>query len=103
MRWIKRIVGFVVAAGAIGAVVFALMPKPVPVELGTVTRGHFEQTVDEDGRTRVRERYTVSAPIAGTVLRIPLKAGDELAEGTVLATIVSAPSPMIDPRTRQQL
>jgi HlyD family secretion protein len=103
MRWIKRLVGFIVAAVAVGAIVLALMPKPVPVELGTVARGHFEQTVDEDGRTRVRERYTVSAPIAGTVLRIPLKAGDELTEGTVLATIVSAPSPMIDLRMRQQL
>jgi HlyD family secretion protein len=103
MRWVKRILGIIAAAAVVLAIAFALSPKPVPVELGTVARGPFEQTVDEDGRTRVRERYTVVAPIAGTVLRITLKAGDEVSEGTVLASVVAGPSAMIDLRMRQEL
>lgn len=103
MRWLKRGAGIAAVVAAIAAIFFAFLPKPIPVELGVVTKGHFEQTVDDDGRTRVRERYVVSAPIAGKLLRIALKAGDEVAEGTILASIVPGPSPIIDLRTRQEL
>jgi HlyD family secretion protein len=103
MKWLWRIAGLAIAAAALVALVFAFLPRPAAVDLGTVTKGHFEQTVDEDGRTRVRDRYTVSSPIAGDLLRIGLKAGDEVAEGTVLASIVATPAPIIDARTRQEL
>ncbi len=103
MKWLKRIFGLAVAAALAAVAVYALLPKPVPVELGTVAKGRFEQTVDEDGRTRVRERYVVATPIAGKVLRIAFKAGDEVGEGTTLATIVATPASIIDARTRQEL
>lgn len=103
MKWLKRIFGLAAAAAVAAAAVYALLPKPVPVELGEVTKGRFEQTVDEDGRTRVRERYVVATPIAGKVLRIALKPGDEVSEGTTLASIVATPSSIIDARTRQEL
>jgi HlyD family secretion protein len=45
-------------------------PRPIPVDLATVTKGPMEVTVDDEGKTRVRHVYTVSAPIAGKVLRI---------------------------------
>jgi HlyD family secretion protein len=83
--------------------VFALMPKPVAVDLAEVVRGHFEQTVDDDGKTRIRERYMVSAPLAGTLLRISARAGDPVEIGSVLASIVPNPSPLLEPRTRQEL
>ena len=92
------------AAGAIGLVlifVFALQPRPVDVETAVVKRGHFEETIVEDGKTRVRERYTVSAPVAGTLLRIGLKAGDAVSVGTVVASILPNPSPLLDVRTQQ--
>lgn len=103
MRWVRRIGAIIAGAAALAALVYALLPKPVPVELGAVTRGHFEQTVEDDGKTRVRDRYVVSAPVAGNLLRIDLKAGDEVAEGAVLAAIVPGVSPMIDRRTRNEL
>ncbi len=103
MRWLRRTLYVLLAGGAIAILVFALMPKPIIVELGEVTRGHFEQTVDDDGKTRVRERYTVSAPVAGTLLRIGLKAGNPVEVDTVVATIVPNPSPLLEPRTRQEL
>ena len=52
-------------AAAIAGVIWFLMPRPVPVETTAVTKGRFVATVDEDGKTRVRERYVVAAPLVG--------------------------------------
>ena len=103
MKWVRRFVVAIAAAAAIGALIFALMPKPIPVDVAEVVHGPFEETVDDDGKTRVRERYIVSAPIAGTLLRIHLKPGDTVEVGTLLASIVPDPSPLLDPRTRREL
>ena len=69
-RWFKR--GFVVlaVAAACAAIVYAFLPQPVPVDLGRVTRGPLQVTVDEDGKTRIKDRYTVSSPAAGELLRV---------------------------------
>lgn len=91
------------AAAALAVLVWAFSPKPVAVEVAEVTRGHFEQTIDDDGKTRVRERYVVSAPLAGRVQRITLKAGDAVARGDVLATIRPSAPPLIDARTAREL
>jgi HlyD family secretion protein len=90
-------------AAAIAALIWAFTPKPAIVELAEVTRGRFEQTIDEDGKTRVRERYVVSAPLAGRVQRIALKAGDAVARGAVLAAMTPATPPFIDARTEREL
>ena len=65
-------VGMAVAAG----LVYGFMPRAVPVDLAEVKRAPLAVTVEEEGKTRVRERYLVSAPVAGYVRRITLKAGD---------------------------
>jgi HlyD family secretion protein len=59
-------------------------------------------TVEEEGKTRVMERYLVSAPMAGYARRIPLKAGDAVAAGQLLAVIEPARAVALDPRTRAQ-
>jgi HlyD family secretion protein len=74
----------------------------VDVEVAHVVRGHFEETILEDGKTRVRERYTVAAPIAGTLLRIGLKAGDAVTAEAVVASILPNPAPLLDARARQE-
>ena len=56
--------------------VWAFLPKPTEVELASVRQGRFERAVQEDGKTRVRERYVVSAPLTGRVQRISLRQGD---------------------------
>lgn len=76
---------------------------PVPVQLAELKRGPFEQTVDADGKTRVRERYLVSAPLAGRIGRVALKAGDVVEAGQVVATLTPAAPALIDARARQQL
>ena len=81
----------------------AFRPQPAKVEVAAVKKGLFEQTVEEDGKTRVRERYIVSAPLAGRLARIALKAGDEVNKGTAVAVLSPAAPGMIDARTAREL
>lgn len=87
----------------VAAFVWALRPQPVLVEVAEVRRAHFELTIDEDGRTRVRERYLVSAPLAGRLARIALRPGDEVRAGAPLATLWPALPGLLDARTRREL
>src|SRR5690606_1660598 len=91
------------AAAAVAALYIVLRPKPVSVDIGLVTRGPMRVAVEEEGKTRVRNVYTVSAPVAGKLLRISLDAGDEvLKDETVVAVIQPAAPPFLDQRTRQE-
>lgn len=87
---------------AVALVTWAMWPKPVPVDVAIVSKGKFVATVDEDGKTRVRERYVVAAPLAGRLTRVPLKAGDAVNADEVVATILPAPAPFLDPRSRRE-
>ncbi len=61
-------------------------------------------TLDEDGETRVRDRYVVSAPLAGRVLRIELEPGDPVvANRTMLATFLPMAPALLDVRTRAEI
>lgn len=89
----------VVAVAAIAGLVYAFLPAPVPVDLAEVRRGPLQVTVDEDGKTRVKERYVVSAPLAGQLLRIELDSGDKVYAGqTLLASIAPSDPKLLDPR-----
>ncbi|RUV82219.1 secretion protein HlyD, partial [Mesorhizobium sp. M1A.F.Ca.IN.022.07.1.1] len=69
-NWMKRI-GGIAALGLIAlAAVWFAWPQPIAVDLATVTKGSMEVTVDDEAKTQVRHVYTMSAPIAGKVLRI---------------------------------
>jgi HlyD family secretion protein len=84
----------------VAAVVYALWPEAVPADFGRVTRGPLEVVVEEEGKTRIRERYIVSAPLAGRMKRITLKAGDPVAIGqTLLATIEPGDPALLDTRS----
>jgi HlyD family secretion protein len=82
--------------------VWALLPSPIPVETATVRQGRFVASVDEDGKTRVRERYVVAAPLAGRLTRVTLKAGDSVKADAVIAAIQPSPAPFLDRRSRDQ-
>ena len=75
----------VLAAGWI--VVMALLPEAAPAETALVERGRFEQVVEEDGVTSIRERYTVLSPVSGVLERVQLHAGDSVGTGAVLARV----------------
>lgn len=87
------------AAAALALLGWALAPRPVEVEVGTVTQGPFETTIDEDARTRLRDRYVVSAPLAGLLSRQQLREGDRIESGAVVATLQPAIPPLLDERT----
>ncbi len=92
-----------VGLAVVGMVVYAFMPKPVPVDLAPVVRGALRVTVDEDGKTRVRERYIVSAPLSGRLQRISLHPGDAVEAGkSIVATIEPADPLLLDVRTRTE-
>ena len=88
------------AVATVGAIAWSLIPRPVSVETAPVTTGRFVATVDEDGKTRVKERYVVAAPLAGRSTRIILKVGDAVARDDVIASILPIPAPLLDPRSR---
>ena len=100
MRRIAIVAGVLAAAVV---VTWAVMPGPVPVETAIVTKGQFVASVDEDGKTRVRERYVVAAPPAGRLGRIHFKAGDQVQVDDAVATITPSPAPLMDPRTRHEV
>lgn len=98
--------GIAIAAGIIliaAAVAWAVMPGAVPVETAPVRKGKFVASVDEDGKTRVRERYIVAAPLAGRLGRIRFKVGDPIKVDDAVATITPSPAPLMDPRTREEV
>jgi HlyD family secretion protein len=102
-KW-KKLAGWIVTAiGFLMVLYLTLRPQPVQVELAPVVRGHFGQTIDEDGKTRVRERYIVSAPLEGTLERLHLKAGDPVEQGMLLAIIHPKEPALLDVRTEQEL
>jgi HlyD family secretion protein len=99
-RWARRIVTMLVLLALVAIFVLALQPQPAAVDVATVDRGPIEVTVDEPGRTRVLDRYTVSAPLAGNLGRLALHASDTVSEGQVVARIVPLAPPLLDARTR---
>ena len=96
----------VLAVIAVVAVVAALAfwPSSIEVDAVEVTRGAMQVTIDEEGETRVRQRFVVSAPVAGRLQRIELEPGDRVVRGqTVVARLTPAASPLLDTRTRAEL
>jgi HlyD family secretion protein len=104
MRFLKnkKLIASVLVVAAIVAV--ALWPQSMEVAVVRAERGPMQVTVDEDGETRVRDRFLVTAPVSGRVQRIEIEPGDKVVRGkTVLARITPAESPLLDPRTRGEL
>jgi HlyD family secretion protein len=99
---VKWTIGALLAGGTIGGLALAWRPQPVPVDLAVVERGPMAVTVDEDGRTRVKDRFVVSAPLAGTLARVELHPGDAVHRGDLVARIVPLPAPLLDPRSREE-
>lgn len=91
------------AALVLALLAVALWPQAITVEVGQVSRGPLVVTVDEEGETRVHDRFVVSAPVSGRVLRIDLEPGDAVVRGkTVIARVQADAPPLLDARTRAE-
>src|SRR3989344_7720142 len=84
----------------IGGLVYGFLSQPVPVDLAPVEKGPLVVTVEEEGKTRVMDRYVISAPMSGYARRIDLEVGDQVERGQVLAVLEPTRSDALDPRTR---
>lgn len=102
----KRILNTIalVILGTVAAVMLMLWLRPTParVDVAKATRGSMRVTVDGEGKTRVRDRYVVAAPVAGRIRRIALRRGDEVERGQVVAQIETLPLTPLDPRQRAE-
>lgn len=103
-RSLSRKLAFWSVVGALVlAMIYALQPRAVEVETGVVHQGPLTVYVSEEGKTRIRNRHIVAAPVAGSMQRVTLKAGDAVKAGeTVLTRIEPTLSPLLDARARSQ-
>ena len=98
-RWL--IISGIVAA-VILLIVYGFLPKPVNVVTSNVKRGMFADVVEEEGKTRVKERFVISAPVAGYMRRVMLDAGDAVKKGQVVVELEPLRSVVLDPRSRAE-
>ena len=89
-----------IALVIIGVIVYSFLPQPRPVDGARVTIGPMQVTVQEEGKTRVIDRYVISAPLAGYVPRIVQKVGDSVERTKTLVQLEPVPSPALDARSR---
>ncbi|MFZ1103836.1 MAG: HlyD family efflux transporter periplasmic adaptor subunit [Hyphomicrobiaceae bacterium] len=111
--WVKRGLWAIASGLAVLGLGWLAWPRPIPVDIAAVAKGPMQVTVDDEGKTRVRHIYTVSAPIAGKVLRISnpdnkhgmsLHVGDQvIANETVVAIMQPTIPTFIDVRSREEL
>lgn len=100
--WARTALLVLLGVVVLGGLILAFRPSPIPVDSGEVTRGAMQVDVREDGRTRLLDRYTISAPIAGTLERVRWRPGDEVEAGQELLGLIPLPAPLLDTRSRAQ-
>ncbi|MBT5266260.1 MAG: HlyD family efflux transporter periplasmic adaptor subunit [Rhodospirillaceae bacterium] len=99
----RKAVAISTAGAAIGFIAWAFWPRAVPVEIAVIERGPMQVAITDEGRTRVRDIFRVSAPVSGRVLRIAAKVGDEVVAGqTVLAAILPSAPAFLDARALKE-
>ncbi len=92
-----------IAAVIVAGLVYAFLPQPVEVDLVKVERGTVRVTVDQEGKTRIHDKYVVSAPLSGRILRIEMRPGDPVEAGKTLLTMIEPRDPeLLDARSIAQ-
>ena len=86
----------------LAVLVWAFWPSRMEVEVARVTQGRFERAVQEDGKTRVRERYVVSTHVAGHLARMTLVQGDSVLPGAAVAVVSPLAAALLDARSQAE-
>lgn len=97
----RRLAPYFAGAAVIALLALGFRPAPLLVDAEQVARGHLEVTIEDEGRTRVVDRYQITAPIVAQSRRITLEVGDAVAAGDVLATLDAVAAPALDVRSVQ--
>ncbi len=92
----------IIAILVAGLLVWGFWPKPLAVEAVMVKRGPLTVSIEEEGRTRVVDRFVISAPVDGVASRVRMDVGDTIERGQVLLTIAPLESRVLDPRSRAE-
>lgn len=100
MRRTLFVIGIVFVV--VAATIYGFLPNAVEVDLVAVSRGPLQVSIEEEGRTRLKERFVVSAPTAGYLRRIDLKVGDPVRRGQGVVTLEPLRSQPLDPRSRAE-
>ena len=98
----RRSIVVAVMATVILAVAYGFIPRPVPVDAVKAMRGDLRVTIEEEGMTRVQDRFIISSPVSGYKRRIELEVGDEVKKGNTVVVLESARSDVLDPRSRAE-
>lgn len=100
---LSKIPWILIALGLIALLVYGFWPQPIEVDVVEVKQGSLDVTVNDDGETRIREKYLISAPVNGKMLRVRLHAGDVVEQGvTELACIEPSDPVLLDARTEAE-
>ncbi len=102
LRLLRNVRLWIAVAVVVGLAAVALWPTTVPVDTSAAVRGALVVTVDEEGRTRVRDRFVIGAPVAGLVLRIELEPGDTVHKGDEVAQLRPETPALLDARSRAE-
>lgn len=98
---LRRLTQLLLFLAVAGAFAWAFWPRPLEVETVTIGRHDITVSVAEEGKARIREIYTVSAPFSGQTVRVERHAGDNVAKDDLLFAIRPAPSGLLDMRLRR--
>ena len=102
-NWLGKAFFLTIGGLVIAGLVLAFWPEPTPVEMAQAKRDTVLVTVDEDGRTRIKDKYVVSAPLSGRLLRIDLDPGDAVELDKTVLTVIEPRDPeLLDARTLAQ-
>ncbi|EFI34493.1 efflux transporter, RND family, MFP subunit [Desulfonatronospira thiodismutans ASO3-1] len=98
----KKIILVLAGLAILGALAAALTPSPVPVSTVQVEKGYFAEYVEDEGYTRLKTTYVMSAPVQGYLHRVDLEPGDGVQAGEVLFSMEALPAPGLDLRAQEQ-
>jgi HlyD family secretion protein len=98
----RKLFVIVIILAVVSATIYGFIPKAVDVDLVDVSRGPLQVTIEEEGRTRLKDRFVVSAPTAGYMQRIGVKVGDPVRKGQIVAALEPLRSQALDPRSRAE-
>jgi HlyD family secretion protein len=98
----RKVFVIVILLAVVGATVYGFYPRAVNVDLVNVGRGQLQVTIEEEGRTRLKDRFVLSAPTAGYLQRIGFKVGDSVKRGQTVFALEPLRSPALDPRSRAE-
>ena len=101
---LRKIITWTLGLGLLSLIGYGLRPRPAEIETGVVVRGPLTVHVVEEGKTRIRNRFVISAPVAGQMRRVPFKNGDKvITNGGLFGTIVGIEGDSIQLRIADQV